>query len=93
MNGILKTLECSICLELLKNPVSTGCGHFFCRFCISEVLHSNYRTRCPLRKKSFTRRGIQEAHQRKFVILAVKKLAEACGNMQIYNFFPKTIHK
>ncbi|GIY70334.1 RING-type domain-containing protein, partial [Caerostris darwini] len=33
--------------------------------------------------------GIQEAHQRKFVILAVKKLAEACGKYADIQFFSK----
>ncbi|GFT20193.1 breast cancer type 1 susceptibility protein homolog [Nephila pilipes] len=89
INAILKTLECAICLELLKNPVSTGCGHFFCRFCITEVLKSSYRTPCPLCKKSFTRRGIQEAPQRNSIISAAKKLAEACGNFAGIDFFPQ----
>ncbi|GFQ89454.1 uncharacterized protein TNCT_448881 [Trichonephila clavata] len=88
VNAILKTLECAICLELLRNPVSTGCGHFFCRFCITEVLQSNYRTPCPLCKKSFTRRGIQDALQRNSVISAVKKLAVTCGNLAGIDFFP-----
>ncbi|CAL1288313.1 unnamed protein product, partial [Larinioides sclopetarius] len=89
VNAILKTLECSICLELLKNPVSTGCGHFFCRFCITETLQSNYRTPCPLCKKSFTRRGIQDAHQRRSILVAAKKLADVCGTFADVKFFNK----
>ncbi|GFY66492.1 uncharacterized protein TNIN_108991 [Trichonephila inaurata madagascariensis] len=88
VHAILKTLECAICLELLRNPVSTGCGHFFCRFCITEVLQSNYRTPCPLCKKSFTRRGIQDALQRNSIISAAKKLAETCGHLAGIDFFP-----
>ncbi|KAF8794442.1 Breast cancer type 1 susceptibility protein like [Argiope bruennichi] len=89
VNAILKTLECSICLELLKNPVSTGCGHFFCRFCITETLQSNYRAPCPLCKKSFTRRGIQDAHQRKSILLAAKRLADVCEQFADVKFFNK----
>ncbi|KFM78825.1 Breast cancer type 1 susceptibility protein-like protein, partial [Stegodyphus mimosarum] len=40
----------------MQTPMSTGCGHFFCRFCITELLNSKYRAPCPLCKKSFTRR-------------------------------------
>ncbi|CAL1288311.1 unnamed protein product [Larinioides sclopetarius] len=76
-------------LELLKNPVSTGCGHFFCRFCITETLQSNYRTPCPLCKKSFTRRGIQDAHQRRSILVAAKKLADVCGTFADVKFFNK----
>ncbi|GBM21282.1 hypothetical protein AVEN_149868-1 [Araneus ventricosus] len=89
VNAILKTLECSICLELLKTPVSTGCGHYFCRFCITETLQSNYRMPCPLCKKSFTRRGIQDAYQRRSILVAAKKLADVCETFADVKFFNK----
>ena len=37
--------ECPICLSDFTNPVTTKCGHVFCRHCISEALqHSSF---CP----------------------------------------------
>ncbi|KAG8182411.1 hypothetical protein JTE90_018299 [Oedothorax gibbosus] len=91
VNAILKTLECAICLELLKTPVTAGCGHFFCKFCITKVLKSNYRSPCPLCKKPFTRRSIQEAQQRQFVIQAAKELAEACNGLTSVKLLSKEI--
>ncbi|NXK26623.1 TRI65 protein, partial [Arenaria interpres] len=33
---VLQKLECSICLELFKVPVTLPCGHNFCKSCISD---------------------------------------------------------
>ncbi|XP_042909051.1 uncharacterized protein [Parasteatoda tepidariorum] len=88
VGAILKSLECAICLEFIKNPVSVGCGHFFCRFCITKTLQSEYQRPCPLCKKPFTRR-IQKSIQRQKVINAAKKFAEVCGKAFGRNSFPK----
>ncbi|KAK7877469.1 hypothetical protein WMY93_031809 [Mugilogobius chulae] len=44
---------CSICLELFSEPVSTPCGHNFCKHCISEAWDTNRPCRCPLCKEVF----------------------------------------
>ncbi|XP_055304845.1 uncharacterized protein LOC129569732 [Sitodiplosis mosellana] len=43
-NGIL---ECSICLQNIvgREPVSTKCGHLFCKACIRQSIQEN--NRCP----------------------------------------------
>ncbi|KAL8274138.1 hypothetical protein Esti_001980 [Eimeria stiedai] len=38
--------ECSICMKILLLPVTTPCGHNFCRTCIEQSL--SYRPMCPL---------------------------------------------
>jgi len=39
-------LECSLCSNLLFEPVTTPCGHSFCRDCFARTQdHSN---KCPL---------------------------------------------
>uniref|UniRef100_A0A8C6SLJ9 RING-type domain-containing protein n=1 Tax=Neogobius melanostomus TaxID=47308 RepID=A0A8C6SLJ9_9GOBI len=43
MSAVLFTEEqllCSICLEVFMEPVSTPCGHNFCKSCISTHWHS-----------------------------------------------------
>ncbi|KAL6077208.1 LON peptidase N-terminal domain and RING finger protein 3, variant 2 [Balamuthia mandrillaris] len=39
-------LECSLCLKLFYEPVTTPCGHTFCRSCLFRAL--DYRAGCPL---------------------------------------------
>uniref|UniRef100_A0A8C6T8A2 Bloodthirsty n=1 Tax=Neogobius melanostomus TaxID=47308 RepID=A0A8C6T8A2_9GOBI len=45
---------CSICLEVFSEPVSTPCGHNFCKRCISQTWDTNESCFCPLCKEVFS---------------------------------------
>ncbi|XP_028455928.1 E3 ubiquitin-protein ligase TRIM47-like isoform X1 [Perca flavescens] len=47
---------CSICLDVFTDPVSTPCGHNFCKNCITEHWNTSNRCLCPLCKEGFTTR-------------------------------------
>ncbi|KAM4614755.1 E3 ubiquitin-protein ligase TRIM21-like [Polymixia lowei] len=47
---------CSICLDVFINPVSTPCGHNFCKTCITQHWDSDVLCRCPLCNKLFNTR-------------------------------------
>uniref|UniRef100_A0A4W4EHR7 Bloodthirsty-related gene family, member 1 n=1 Tax=Electrophorus electricus TaxID=8005 RepID=A0A4W4EHR7_ELEEL len=47
---------CSVCLDVLADPVSTPCGHNFCRTCLTQYWDNTPRCLCPLCKETFTRR-------------------------------------
>ncbi|XP_074505804.1 E3 ubiquitin-protein ligase TRIM39-like [Sebastes fasciatus] len=47
---------CSICLDVFTEPVSTPCGHNYCKTCITGYWASSDRTQCPLCLKKFRRR-------------------------------------
>ncbi|KAM4614749.1 E3 ubiquitin-protein ligase TRIM21-like [Polymixia lowei] len=47
---------CSICLDVFTNPVSTPCGHNFCKTCITQLWDSNVLCRCPLCNELFNTR-------------------------------------
>ncbi|KAI4799405.1 hypothetical protein KUCAC02_016940 [Chaenocephalus aceratus] len=44
---------CSICLDVFTDPVSTPCGHNFCKACISQHWDTKVPYQCPNCKKLF----------------------------------------
>uniref|UniRef100_A0A667X9K4 Bloodthirsty-related gene family, member 25 n=1 Tax=Myripristis murdjan TaxID=586833 RepID=A0A667X9K4_9TELE len=47
---------CPICLDVFTQPVSTPCGHNYCRDCIQGYWHSTKLPQCPMCKHKFYRR-------------------------------------
>lgn len=43
-------LECSLCMRLFYEPVTTPCGHSFCKSCLERCL--DHMPQCPLCKES-----------------------------------------
>ncbi|KAM4748159.1 LON peptidase N-terminal domain and RING finger protein 1-like [Rhinophrynus dorsalis] len=46
----LSDVECSLCIRIFLEPVTTPCGHTFCRECLERTL--DHRPYCPLCKQS-----------------------------------------
>ncbi|XP_078022844.1 E3 ubiquitin/ISG15 ligase TRIM25-like isoform X2 [Epinephelus lanceolatus] len=44
---------CSICLDVFTDPVSTPCGHNFCKNCITQHWNTDDKYQCPMCKKVF----------------------------------------
>ncbi|XP_035856457.1 E3 ubiquitin-protein ligase TRIM39-like [Sander lucioperca] len=56
---------CAICLDVFTDPVSTPCGHNFCKNCITEHWNTSDQELCPLCKKVFNTRP--ELHVNTFI--------------------------
>ncbi|XP_030226541.1 E3 ubiquitin-protein ligase TRIM39-like [Gadus morhua] len=49
-----ENFSCSICLDLFNNPVTTTCGHNFCRTCITKFWDEQIQYKCPVCNKLFS---------------------------------------
>ncbi|XP_071371593.1 NLR family CARD domain-containing protein 3-like [Centroberyx affinis] len=69
---------CALCQEILRDPVSTSCGHWFCTQCITSYWDqsgSSEDSTCPqCRKRSSTRPGLQTPSQ--------TSIAQSNGSLQ-----------
>ncbi|CAL8308572.1 unnamed protein product [Merluccius merluccius] len=45
--------SCSICLEVFNRPVTTPCGHNFCRTCITKFWDDQVQYKCPVCNELF----------------------------------------
>uniref|UniRef100_A0A4W4EHN1 E3 ubiquitin-protein ligase TRIM39-like n=1 Tax=Electrophorus electricus TaxID=8005 RepID=A0A4W4EHN1_ELEEL len=52
----MKQFQCSICLNVFTDPVSTPCGHNFCKSCLTDYWDNSLHFHCPLCKEKFTKR-------------------------------------
>ena len=67
--------ECPLCMRLFWRPVTTPCGHTFCKTCLDRVLDHN--TSCPMCKSATLKTYLSERREttvNEFVEKAMRRL-------------------
>ncbi|XP_033182659.1 protein NLRC3-like isoform X2 [Anabas testudineus] len=79
--------HCALCEDVLKDPVSTSCGHWFCRQCITSYWDqsgSSGDSSCPqCGKRSRTRPGLQRVSQTNTVQISHSCLLAVVGLQEV----------
>lgn len=50
-------LDCQVCYALILDPITTACGHSFCRDCVARVL--DYADLCPICRRKLGTSSVQ----------------------------------
>ncbi|KAL1255134.1 hypothetical protein QQF64_013195, partial [Cirrhinus molitorella] len=53
---LTEELQCSICLDVFTDPVSTPCGHNFCKTCLNKCWDNSQTCSCPYCQETFSQR-------------------------------------
>ncbi|XP_068078650.1 E3 ubiquitin-protein ligase TRIM39 isoform X2 [Danio rerio] len=53
---LFEELQCSVCLDVFTDPVSTPCGHNFCKSCLNECWDKSQNCNCPICSETFSKR-------------------------------------
>ncbi|XP_065150251.1 E3 ubiquitin-protein ligase TRIM39-like [Paramisgurnus dabryanus] len=54
--SLTEELQCCVCLDVFSDPVSTPCGHNFCRICLKQCWDNSQIYNCPYCKETFSKR-------------------------------------
>uniref|UniRef100_A0A673GMZ8 Uncharacterized protein n=1 Tax=Sinocyclocheilus rhinocerous TaxID=307959 RepID=A0A673GMZ8_9TELE len=53
---LAEELQCSVCLDVFTDPVSTPCGHNFCKSCLNQCWSNSQECKCPICNETFSKR-------------------------------------
>ncbi|KAL0198279.1 hypothetical protein M9458_006819 [Cirrhinus mrigala] len=53
---LTEELQCSVCLDVFTDPVSTPCRHNFCKSCLNQCWDKSEDCYCPHCKETFSER-------------------------------------
>ncbi|XP_052415792.1 E3 ubiquitin-protein ligase TRIM39-like [Carassius gibelio] len=56
ISSLFEEIQCSICLDVFTDPVTTPCGHNFCKICLKRYWDNSQTCSCPNCKETFKQR-------------------------------------
>ncbi|KAK2860280.1 hypothetical protein Q7C36_004446 [Tachysurus vachellii] len=92
-------LLCPICVDVFTDPVTTPCGHNFCKSCLTQCWDKSQHSHCPLCKEKFTKRPelkinttlreVADHFKKKIVSTELKRIQQYAVDV---NLDPDTAH-
>nr|XP_055075340.1 E3 ubiquitin/ISG15 ligase TRIM25-like [Misgurnus anguillicaudatus] len=92
-NPKTERLQCSICLDVLNDPVSTQCGHNFCKICLNTHWDNSQDCKCPNCRETFekrpelkintTLRDLVDEHKKKTEDKQPEVLCDICDEVKL----------
>uniref|UniRef100_A0A672PA83 Bloodthirsty-related gene family, member 5 n=1 Tax=Sinocyclocheilus grahami TaxID=75366 RepID=A0A672PA83_SINGR len=75
-SGLLANeLKCSVCMDVFTDPVSTPCGHNFCKSCLNQCWDNSQNCYCSFCKETFK---VVQPFQKKFSLSKSEVLCDIC---------------
>ncbi|XP_026077802.1 E3 ubiquitin-protein ligase TRIM39-like isoform X2 [Carassius auratus] len=56
MSSLSEEIQCSVCLGVFTDPVTTPCGHNFCKICLNKCWDNSQTCSCPNCNETFKQR-------------------------------------
>ncbi|XP_052465107.1 E3 ubiquitin-protein ligase TRIM39 isoform X2 [Carassius gibelio] len=56
MSSLSEEIQCSVCLDVFTDPVTTPCGHNFCKICLNKCWDNSQTYSCPYCNETFKQR-------------------------------------
>nr|XP_055075346.1 E3 ubiquitin-protein ligase TRIM39-like [Misgurnus anguillicaudatus] len=91
--AISERLQCSICLDVFNDPVSSPCGHNFCKICLKKCWENSLYSKCPNCNKTFkkrpelkintTLRDLVDEHKKKTAEKQPEVLCDICDEVKL----------
>uniref|UniRef100_A0A8C2I514 E3 ubiquitin-protein ligase TRIM39-like n=1 Tax=Cyprinus carpio TaxID=7962 RepID=A0A8C2I514_CYPCA len=90
---LAEELQCSVCLDVFTNPVSTPCGHNFCKRCLNQCWNNSQNCYCPFCKETFSKRPdlkintalrqVVQLFEEKFSLMKFEVLCDICNDVKL----------
>ncbi|XP_073692798.1 zinc finger protein RFP-like [Garra rufa] len=92
--GLLaEELKCSVCLNVFTDPVSTPCGHNFCKSCLNHCWENIQNCYCPFCKETFSKKPdlkintafkqVAQLFEKKFSLSKSEVLCDVCDDSKL----------
>nr|XP_055075345.1 E3 ubiquitin-protein ligase TRIM39-like [Misgurnus anguillicaudatus] len=91
--AMTEKLQCSICLDVFNDPVSTPCGHNFCKICLKTCWDNSQDCSCPNCRETFkqrpelkintTLRDLVDEHKKKTAEKQPEVLCDICEEVKL----------